>query len=112
MAKDYAKYLIGYTISDDETRNKFREKLMEEFRGENSEGKPMLERINESMYKLRGMDLDTVEKRLGSITEDIKQMNFGGNDFIKLYYAAHLINQSVGKDKLDYIVEKTVSDPD
>ena len=23
MAKDYAKYLIGYTISDDETRNKW-----------------------------------------------------------------------------------------
>lgn len=111
MPEKFTKFLIGYTISNDEAREEFKHKLEETYDGVDREGNPMLEWINESMYELRGMDLDSLEKKLREIHENLLTMGFGGEDFIKLYYAAHLVNQSVSRDKLDFIVEENISNP-
>lgn len=111
MPEKFTKFLIGYTISNDEARAEFKDKLEGTYNGVDREGNPMLGWINESMYELRGMDLDSLEKKLKEIHENLLTMGFGGEDFIKLYYAAHLVNQSVSRDKLDFIVEENISNP-
>ena len=79
----FAKYLIGYTISDDDTREKFKEVLGKKFQDQS-------EWINESMFKLDSGDLQDVMGKLKEIFEEVKRKKFGNNDFIKLYYAARL----------------------
>ena len=76
----FAKYLIGYTISDDNTREKFREMLGKKFQDQP-------EWINESMFKLDSGGLQDVLK---GIFDDVERMKFDHDDFIKLYYAARL----------------------
>lgn len=79
----FAKYLIGYTISDNETREKFRKMLGKKF--QNQPGW-----INESMFKLDSGDLQDVMGKLKGIFDEVERMKFGHDDFIKLYYAARL----------------------
>ena len=98
------KYLIGYTISDDETRERFKQKLEEAFGKE-------LEWINESMYKLAGGNLQQVTKALRNIFGEIEKQCFGLNDFIKLYYAARLADYTDLPER-DLIVEKNISASD
>lgn len=111
MPEKFTKFLIGYTISNDEAREEFKHKLEETYAGVDREGNPMLEWINESMYELRGVDLSKLKEELREIHKNLLTMGFGGEDFIKLYYAAHLVNQSVSRDKLDFIVEENISNP-
>ena len=79
----FAKYLIGYTISDDDTREKFKEMLGKKFQDQP-------EWINESMFKLDSGDLQDVVGKLKKIFDEVKRMSFDHDDFIKLYYAARL----------------------
>lgn len=79
----FAKYLIGYTISDDNTRKKFKEVLGRKFQDQS-------EWINESMFKLDSGDLQDVVGKLKEIFDEVKRMKFGHDNFIKLYYAARL----------------------
>lgn len=79
----FAKYLIGYTISDDNTRKKFKEMLGRKFQDQS-------EWINESMFKLDSGDLQDVVGKLKEIFDEVKGMVFSQDDFIKLYYAARL----------------------
>lgn len=71
------RYIVGYTISDDELRSKVRDFFERELE---------LIRINESMYKGSG-----VENLKGKIEEFCKKLKgngykFSQYDFIKLYY--------------------------
>lgn len=111
MPEKFTKFLIGYTISNDEARRTFKDGLEKTYDGVDKDGEPMAEWINESMYELRGMDLSGLRKVLNEIYQDVLKMGFGGSDFIKLYYAAHLVNQSVPEKKMDFIVEENISNP-
>lgn len=111
MPEKFTKFLIGYTISNDEARRTFKSKLEETYNGVDGDGNPMLEWINESMYELRGMDLNALREKLNETYQNVLTIGFGGDDFIKLYYAAHLVNQSVPDRKLDFIVEENISNP-
>ena len=83
MEIGFTKYLIGYTISDDDTREKLKEMLGGKFQNQS-------EWINESMFKLDSGDLQDVMGKLKEIFDEMKKMKFGHDDFIKLYYAARL----------------------
>ena len=100
----FTKYLIGYTISDDDTRGAFVEMLEKAF------GK-QLEWVNESMYMLRDGDLSKVTKTLKNIFKEIEKLCFDFDDFIKLYYAARLEDYT-DLPKRDLIIEKNISDPE
>ena len=83
MEKGFTRYLIGYTISDDDTREKFREMLGRKFQDQP-------EWINESMFKLDSGGLQDVVGKLKEIIDEVKRMKVGHDNFIKLYYAARL----------------------
>lgn len=99
----FAKYLIGYTISDDDTRKKFKEMLGKKFLDQS-------EWINESMFKLDGGDLQDVVGKLKEIFDEVKRMKFGHDDFIKLYYAARLEDYTNLPER-DLVKEVNISAP-
>ena len=99
----FAKYLIGYTISDDDTREKFKEMLGEKFQDQS-------EWINESMFKLDGGDLQDVVGKLEEIFDEVKRISFGHDDFIKLYYAARLEDYTNLPER-DLVKEVNISAP-
>ena len=99
----FAKYLIGYTISDDDTREKFKEMLGEKFQDQP-------EWINESMFKLDGGDLQDVVGKLKEIFDEVERMKFGHDDFIKLYYAARL-EDYINPPERDLVKEVNISAP-
>ena len=72
MEKGFTRYLIGYTISDDDTREKFREMLGRKFQDQP-------EWINESMFKLDSGGLQDVVGKLKEIFDEVKRMKFKGN---------------------------------
>lgn len=96
----FVKFLIGFTISDDDTRVKFEKGLEEKF-GER------IFWVNESMFVLTGGDLDGVRKKLNGICKEVQKLELKENDFIKLYYAAHLGNYK-NKPEVDKIIEETI----
>lgn len=97
----FAKYLIGYTISDDDTREKFKEMLGKKFQDQS-------EWINESMFKLDSGDLQDVVGKLKEIFDEVKRMSFGHDDFIKLYYAARL-EDYINPPERDLVKEVNIS---
>ena len=97
----FAKYLIGYTISDDDTREKFKEMLGKKFQDQS-------EWINESMFKLDSGDLQDVVGKLKEIFDEVKRMKFGHDDFIKLYYAARLEDYT-NPPEIDLVKEVNIS---
>lgn len=99
----FAKYLIGYTISDDYTRGTFGERLKKEF------GK-QLEWVNESMFMLHEGDLKQVTRTLKGISDEVKKLGFDHDDFIKLYYAARLEDYTNLPER-DLVKEVNISAP-
>ena len=101
IKKETTRLLIGYTISDDQARDAFRNKLANRY-------KKNLVWGNESMYKLRGVLPGNLETALIKIIKDIGEGSFVKGDFIKWYYAPNFGNYPRGQNK-DSIVEKTLS---
>lgn len=92
------KYLIGYTISNDGKRNMFSKELEATFSG-------IWRRVNESMLVLTEGDEDKVKESLEELCKELGDKD-GDNNFVKLYYAAHLKNYTYkSSNELDRIVE-------
>lgn len=100
VEKGTTRLLIGYTISDDQTRNAFRDKLVDKY-------KENLVWVNESMYKLRGVLPGDLESDLNEICREIGNDNFREKDFIKWYFAPNFGNYPQAQNK-DFMVEKTM----
>lgn len=96
----FVKFLIGFTISDDETRGMFEEMLEKTFNGG-------LRWVNESMFALTGGDLLGVRKKLNGICDEVEKLEFDINDFVTLYYAAHLADYTQ-KGTVDKLIEERI----
>lgn len=96
----FVKFLIGFTISDDETRGMFEEMLEKIFNGG-------LRWVNESMFALTGGDLSEVRKMLKNICDKVEKEVFDIDDFVTLYYAAHLADYTQ-KGTVDKLIEERI----
>lgn len=96
----FVKFLIGFTISDDETRGVFEETLEETFKSD-------LRWVNESMFALTGGDLSGVREKLNKICDGVEKLVFDTDDFVTLYYAAHLADYTE-KKKVDKLIEEKI----
>lgn len=73
---ELTRLLIGYTISDDRTREEFKRRLSQKYRND-------LIWVNESMYKLRGVGPRSLETTLTRIFSEIGEKDLIEGDFIK-----------------------------
>lgn len=96
----FVKFLIGFTISDDETRGMFEEMLEKTFNGG-------LRWVNESMFALTGGDLSRVREKLNKICDEVEKLVFDIDDFVTLYYAAHLADYTQ-KGTVDKLIEERI----
>ena len=105
MEKSLVSTIVMYTIRDDreKTRRRLYELLQEKF-SLNDE-----DMLNESAYHIHNRDINYIDKTLNEIIKQIKQegLSFGIGDFVEIYYAAHLKNETYSKN-LDEIVRHSI----
>lgn len=99
VMRRFIKCMIGYTLSDDELRDEFRQCLGLDFGGN-------LEWVNESMYALKKGDPKNIRRYLKEMWEGVEKDK--ETDFVKLYYATHWVNLSNKNEGLNEIVEVTI----
>lgn len=63
--------------------------------------------VNESMFALTGGDLLGVRKKLNDICDEVKKLEFDVDDFVTLYYAAHLADYTQ-KGTVDKLIEERI----
>ena len=105
MIMGTVKFIVAYTIADDEVRDALREVITrKEKDGGLLHGIP----INESTYAIKKGGHETINIITTLLKESVKDVadNIKPTDYINLYYAAHLVNYScLNKNDLDNIVE-------
>lgn len=63
--------------------------------------------VNESMFALADGDLSGVRKNLNNICDKMEKLKFDKDDFVTLYYAAHLADYTQ-KGTVDKLIEERI----
>lgn len=99
MKKDEIRFIVMYTISDENTRSKFLEGLKSEF---NLNEDDML---NESSYAISSSSVSDVIDSLYKILHNLNATQFDKDDFVDLYCTGSMDNKYLKKD---FMIRKNI----
>lgn len=106
MKNSLVNIIVMYTISveRDHTRSRLRELLLQKF-SLNKENQ-----LNESSYSIESNDIVQVENMVNQIVAQLYNEGYtlGADDFIDMYYAAHIMNATYKETNLDKIVRHRI----
>ena len=102
MENSLVNIIVMYTISKERTnmRSRLHELLLQKFNLQKEN------QLNESSYSIEHNDTEQVETTVNQIIIQLQNegYTFGNDDFIDMYYAAHLKNATYKETELDKIV--------
>lgn len=104
MEMKTVKFIVVYTVGDDEVRYALREVITSKERYGGLDGR----QIDESTYAIETGDstkIRIIKNTLRRAVVENTNNNISADDVINLYYSAHLVNYSCSRNDWDKIIE-------